>query len=718
MTAVWVVTMLGTLHGGTPYTPAPGDGPAGAISGMVTGAGGQPVSGAVVVVCEQAGGIPLSRGTLQPFIQDRAHAMGDDILFSLTGADGRFTFEKLPIGVYRAVAQSWKNKTTVRVLLEVNGEEVELHGVANDIRVAEGATADVVLRPLGTGALRMDQQVPNDETLLILSTAPPSADPVLGFVSWTGPFLRQAIGCNRMPGGRTVVHGLPEGRLHVAMFAADNVPGFLDAQVQIRPGQTTLLPCTPFVAGWSDGRHDPPPELVPIYDEIKALPRAESQRWFMKALAAAGVPVDPQKGPHVSGHLDTEIVLPSGRKATAGQALAAAGYVQLQASVARRTGRDPAARSGQPAPAAPRSAAPPSELQRRIDAAQPGATLTVPQGTHTSPVRIGKPLTLKGSSPQECILEVTPHGPALFVETGGQGEVSLEGLTIKWQLAEGATAVEQPVALAVKDTKVSVRHCRFVPLGDLPRTPMAIRIEGRSHATISDCRFEGFDFAINYGLGTEGLVEDCFLRDGGHQGVTGYDRSTLRVERTIVSGFKYHALRCTGGTLHAKDNLLLNNRVSGICLGNKDGQGSITNTLMIGNGEGIAAFYQARFEVHNNVILDATTAGIGAWDTCHLNISNNIFQGNAKALVIYPQGAQNTNTIGANTFWRNTVDTENCRRTHDSLLADPLFQAPGTGDYSLHPGPSLDRHHGLTDPQVIRQLLDRWKTETQASTEP
>jgi nitrous oxidase accessory protein NosD len=353
-------------------------------------------------------------------------------------------------------------------------------------------------------------------------------------------------------------------------------------------------------------------------------------------------------------------------------------------------------------------------LQRLIDAAQPGATVAVPKGTHTVPVQITKPLTLKGSSPADCLLEVTANGPALLVDAGGKGDVFVEGLTIKWQLAGGITGVEQPVALAVKDTSTAIRGCRFVPLGNTQQAPMAIRIEGRSKATVSDCRFEGFDYVVNYGPGTAGLVEDCFLRDGGHQGVTGYDRSTLRVERTIVSGFRYHALRCTGGTLHVKDCLLMNNRVSGIYLGNKDGQGTITNTQMIRNSEAVAAFYQAQFQIHNNVILDSTSAGIGMWDTCRLRIADNIFQGNAKALVVYPKGGKGSNVIGVNAFWQNTADTENCRRADDSILADPLFQDPSAGDYSLKSGPALDRRQGLTDPQAIRKLLERWKAESKS----
>ncbi len=537
MIVVVLVTHALTLagsRGGPVRRPRPQPLSVGGISGKVLDSGGRLVAGAAVLVQTQATGIPLERGSGLPAIYGGIRLGPGEYLSVLTDAEGRFVFEKIPVGSYRIVAQSWRNKTSLKGLGEVEGEEIELRGSADDVVVTEGHMAEVILRPQGTGILRMDQRVPNDETFVILSTAPTAADPVLGFAGWRASFLRQAIGANRMPGGRTVVYGLPEGTIYLAMFAADDVPGFLDAKVQIQAGQTTILPFTPFVAGWSDGRHDPPPELVPIYEEIKAMSRAEGEAWYAKFDAQVRAQMDAQRDEPPP--LDMEVVLPSGRKATFGQVMAAIKYIQLQNSVARRAGRAATAKPAPSPPAPPKPSAAPSELQRLIDAAQPGATVTVPKGAHTVPVQITKSLTLKGSSPADCLLEVTASGPALLIDAGGKEEVSIERLTIKWQLAGESKGVERPVALAVKDTNASIRNCRFVPLGNTQQAPMAIRIEGRSKVTVSGCRFEGFDYVINYGPGTEGLVEDCLLRDGGHQGVTGYDRSTLRVSGRSCPG--------------------------------------------------------------------------------------------------------------------------------------------------------------------------------------
>ena len=103
---------------------------------------------------------------------------------------------------------------------------------------------------------------------------------------------------------------------------------------------------------------------------------------------------------------------------------------------------------------------------------------------------------------------------------------------------------------------------------------------------MDNCRFSGFDYVVCYGQGTEGVVQDCLIADCGHQGVINYDGATLTVQRNIITGSKFHAVRCTGGILNVKDNLLIKNANRGIYLGNRTGRGTITNNLIVGNGTG------------------------------------------------------------------------------------------------------------------------------------
>ena len=348
-------------------------------------------------------------------------------------------------------------------------------------------------------------------------------------------------------------------------------------------------------------------------------------------------------------------------------------------------------------------------LQQLIDSAQPGDTVTVPKGLYIEPIEINKPLTLLGESRTECVFEVTANRPAIFIDTKGKGNVTVQDLMIKWQLATSDKGVEHPFALGVKDTKAEINNCSFVPLGNFRRSPVAVRADGFSNLAINRCRFEGFEYVICYGEGTKGITKDCLIMNCGHQGIINYSGSTLHVERNVITGSKFHAVRCTGGTLYVKDNLLIKNDNRGIYLGNRSGNGTITNNLIIGNGTGIGGFARARYEIKNNIIADSSYAGIGMEKSCSLVIRDNIFMDNERGWVMFDRGERGGNTCYRNTFWQNKIDAENFKKTGNSINADPGFVDSDNGDFSLRPGPALQHKQGLINPQVFKMLWNRWK---------
>jgi beta-lactamase regulating signal transducer with metallopeptidase domain/Tol biopolymer transport system component len=349
------------------------------------------------------------------------------------------------------------------------------------------------------------------------------------------------------------------------------------------------------------------------------------------------------------------------------------------------------------------------KLQSLIDAAKPGDTVTVPKGIYKEPVEIFKSLTLKGESRTECIFELTANRPAIFIDTKGKGKVMVQDLTIKWQLATSDKGIERPFALGVKDAEAEIKNCVFLPLGNFQRSPVAVRADGFSNLNIEKSRFEGFEYVICYGQGTKGKTTDCLIMNCGHQGIINYSGATLYVERNVITGSKYHAVRCTGGTLHVKDNLLINNANRGIYLGNRSGSGTITNNLIINNAVGIGAFASAKYEVKNNVIADSTYSGIGMYKSCYLTIRDNIFLNNERGWVMFDKSEKGANTSYRNTFWKNRVDDENFSKTANSINADPGFMDPKNGDFSLKPGPAKENKQGLTNPQVFKALWKIWK---------
>jgi len=315
----------------------------GAIRGRVLDADDRPVPAARVAICDQATGIPLAPGTSRPFTDGFAQGRESlDLAHAVTDPQGRFVFDKLPAGTYRLVCQSWSDVDEVKALLEVNGKQIELHGVVDNVRVPSAEAEDVLLRPLGTGTLVIDQEVGNDETLLVVSTAPTRADPILGFAGWGGPFLQRMIGGNRMPRGETTVRGLPEGKVYLAVFAADNSPGFGAGEATIRAGRTTFARL-PFVAGWSNAQHDPPARLAPLVDEWKRLSPSE-QESCREALKAQGIDLENRAKrsellQRVGSQLNRKVELPSGTTTTIGDFLAATAYVDLQQFIERRQTR-------------------------------------------------------------------------------------------------------------------------------------------------------------------------------------------------------------------------------------------------------------------------------------------------------------------------------------------------------------------------------------------
>jgi prepilin-type processing-associated H-X9-DG protein len=350
----------------------------------------------------------------------------------------------------------------------------------------------------------------------------------------------------------------------------------------------------------------------------------------------------------------------------------------------------------------------PAGLQQLIDFARRGSTVIVPRGVYTKPIEINKSLTLKGESRADCVFEVTDDKPAIFVDTKGKGKVTIEGITIKWQLATSDN-MRTPFALYVRDTKAEVENCSFLPLGNFKRSVVAVRADGFSNLTISRCRFEGFEYVVGYGEGTEGTVSDNLIMDCGHQGITLYAGAKAQIIRNVITGSRYHAVRSTGGTLFMKDNLIINNANRGVYLGNKSARGTISNNVIMGNGTGISSFAESKVKIENNIIADSSYAGIGMRNSCSLLIRNNIFQGNERGWILFKEGGKGGNTAYRNTFWKNRIDAENFRKTANSVEAEPDFVDPDNGDFSLRRGLAKGYKQGLTKPQVLKTLWERWQ---------
>lgn len=307
--------------------------PRGSISGVVHTTGGRAAPSVCVVVCDAASGIPLDSATHRPFTDDASqrNEAFERVLLATTGEDGSFELS-LPPGAYRLLAQSWE--VTPTEVLGVNGVDVWLFGTTGTIDLDDAETETVNLQPAGDCVLSVHADSANNESLFLVSAAPTRADPILGFAGWTGPFIGQMLGGNRAPGGRTVFHGLAEGEVHVAVFSADNIPGFGAASVTLESGRPVEVD-VPWVVTWSNGVHSPPPGLEALTDSVAAMSKPEQLALISEAMRVAAI--DPSLDPiaqmgALGPALSRTVQLETGEERPLGDVLAAVGYARLRQS--------------------------------------------------------------------------------------------------------------------------------------------------------------------------------------------------------------------------------------------------------------------------------------------------------------------------------------------------------------------------------------------------
>lgn len=303
----------------------------GSIAGIVLDGDGSPVAGASVIVCNGESGVPVIAGSYLPLTHDRRQIENnlDHLAHATTTKTGEFTLTGLPVGEYRLIAQSWKRDEPAKAMLDVNGEVVFLHGLAEHVSVKTGETTTVTITPAGSLTLHVRVKSANSDTLLIVSRSPTRADPILGFTGWVGPFMGNVLAGNRMPLGKTTIHGLPAGMVHVVVFANDDVPGWGAAAVELKD-KTTATVTIPFISGWSDAVHTPPPALKALGDQLKELGLDQSAA-IKKLLADNNIEIDRMHPvTFMAEHLDRRITLADGSEHRLGDILAAQAYASMK----------------------------------------------------------------------------------------------------------------------------------------------------------------------------------------------------------------------------------------------------------------------------------------------------------------------------------------------------------------------------------------------------
>lgn len=284
---------------------------------------------AVVVLCDLISGEPLYRGTMEPFTAAMVRSNNSatlDWVFSLVDSRGHFQFTNVPAGDYVVVAQAWKADSQPTNLLEFRAETIHLLG-RTEVRLPSEQDAKLHLVSPGKNNIQFDQQFPNNDGLLMLSTRPQFGDPILAWFGWGTNFLSHIIGFNWMPRGKTMIHGLPD-EVYASIFMNDNSPGFGSMKLSIGKTNTVRMP---IVAGWSDGYKVPPTNLVWLVDVIQTNKISLDKLLGVPPvrLTENFIEVQRDRWHFLRPLWDNEVVLPTGQKVRVGDLVVANGYAQL-----------------------------------------------------------------------------------------------------------------------------------------------------------------------------------------------------------------------------------------------------------------------------------------------------------------------------------------------------------------------------------------------------
>ena len=346
-------------------------------------------------------------------------------------------------------------------------------------------------------------------------------------------------------------------------------------------------------------------------------------------------------------------------------------------------------------------------IQKQLDAAKPGASISIPAGTYQEPLSITQPVTLKGNERDQVVLEITSNQPAIRINA--KRRVVLESMTIRWQLESSDDEQSENAAIWAKDSQVTLRNCRIVALGNPKRCPMGLTATGFSNVTIENCELEGFDFTVAFSGGAEGEVTGSVIRNMGHCGISVYEGSKVRIADNLITGSRYHGIRCTGGELLVFNNLIVKNANRGIYLGNKSARGRIRNNVIMANGTGIGSFANSEVTIHNNLILDSEFAGLGSRNSCKLVIKNNIFQGNTQGIVQFAESGRSNLQVAGNCFWQNDSPAKDINLPKSSMMSDPQLADLPAGRFEVTAENVKKKKHGLSKSAPLSELWVKYQ---------
>jgi C-terminal processing protease CtpA/Prc len=346
-----------------------------------------------------------------------------------------------------------------------------------------------------------------------------------------------------------------------------------------------------------------------------------------------------------------------------------------------------------------------NQLQDLINNAKQNSTITIPKGVYTEPIEIRKPLTLKGISIQDSILDVISEKAAILIDT--RDKVILENITVKWQRLTADKKAKCNASIVMSNAQVKLSNCSFVAKEKGARCRSAIEVLGASNVIFDRCLTNGFEIALFFKEGSKGLLSNCVLIEPARYGVSIFPHSKVDVKDSIVVGSKHQGI-VNSGFLTLENSLIKNNKNIGIRI--QDSNAIVRNNVFMNNGSAIVGFKKSDVLIENNIVLKSKFSGVAASSDSCFTIQDNIIYENTTGIKVIDKEDSHINLVlRKNTFWQNNNDTENVKNIGIAIHEDPDFQDATNGDFATKSDKIKFEKQGLSNPSSIKLL---WITLT------
>lgn len=179
-----------------------------------------------------------------------------------------------------------------------------------------------------------------------------------------------------------------------------------------------------------------------------------------------------------------------------------------------------------------------SKIQDALNAAQPGDTIEIKEGTYAENLTVNKSLKLIGEGRDAVTIKGAQAGrPGIAIS--GDIEVTLEGLTVAETILASPKNFQEDGVRVTRAVKLTVTQVRFSKNGD-----SGLELRDRSQATVTDSEFIGNG---NNGIGlfdsaqitvTKSKISEngSGLADNFNNGLSAFGRNKVTLQESVISG--------------------------------------------------------------------------------------------------------------------------------------------------------------------------------------